>query len=280
MSQLRRLFSASALRRLAPTAGLVLFFLGGTASAQTLRNPPPAAAAPGQSWKDATYGTFCWIPPGRFLMGSKVGNDALPIHQVTISKGFWMGRYDVTQAQWEAVMASNPSFFKGPDRPVEHVSWDDCQMFIARLNAQGQGRFRLPTEAEWEYACRAGTTGFRYGPITAIVWTAYYFHRLNATHPVGELKPNDWGLYDMNGNVNQWCQDWYGPYPEGPATDPQGPPSGSGRVYRGGSWDYDADTVHSAARDWSEPDSRNDYIGLRLVRSLPEPGPVPSPAGH
>ncbi|OQB35532.1 MAG: Serine/threonine-protein kinase pkn1 [Candidatus Hydrogenedentes bacterium ADurb.Bin179] len=220
-----------------------------------------------------------WIPPGRFLMGSPGSeedrDDDETQHQVTIIWGFWLGKYEVTQAQWEKVMGNNPSEFKGnKNLPVESVSWEDCQEFIKRLNAHGEGMFRLPTEAEWEYACRAGsTTAYSFGDASSELYRyANYCDRANSnnlpwqdtahndgydkTAPVGSFKPNPWGLYDMHGNVWEWCQ------------DPIGPDSGSLRVRRGGCW-FNCEPVNcrSALRYRGEPGYRVDLLGFRLVAS-------------
>jgi len=214
-----------------------------------------------------------WIPPGTFTMGSPEreqgrDNDEKE-HRVTLTKGFWMGRYEVTQEQWQAVMGSNPSEFKGAKHPVEQISWDDCQTFVKKLNERlqtadsRQQTFRLPTEAEWEYACRAGTTEPYAGDLDAMGW--YDKISESKTHPVGRKQPNDWGLYDMHGNVWEWCQDRGGDYPEGPVTDPQGAPSGSFRVFRGGSWDFIATGCRSANRLRYVPVYRYDDLGVRVV---------------
>ena len=177
---------------------------------------------------------FVWVPPGQFQMGSTSSesfSDERPVTQVRISRGFWMGKYEVTQAQWQAVMGSNPSHFTncGGDCPVERVSWEDVQEFIGKLNGRSGGRpYRLPTEAEWEYAARAGTTEDRYGDLGAIAW--HNSNSRDTTHPVGEKAANAWGLHDMLGNVLEWVQDWFGSYPGGSVTDPTGPGSGSYRV--------------------------------------------------
>lgn len=225
-----------------------------------------------------------WCPPGTFMMGSPSGEDGRwddeTRHEVTLTKGFWMGKYEVTQAQWEAVMGSNPSFFKNAGRtvPVECVSWDDCQEFVRRLNARiPGGRFRLPTEAEWEYACRAGTTtAFHYGNVldasmANFVGNYPYGNGRKGEYrvkpmPVGSFRPNDWGLYDMHGNVQEWCADWYGEYPSGSVTDPLGSGSGSSRILRGGSWDINARHCRSANRNRSTPGFRFSNLGLRLAR--------------
>jgi formylglycine-generating enzyme required for sulfatase activity len=208
-----------------------------------------------------------WIPPGSFIMGSDRGEaDERPVHRITISGGFFIGSCEVTQAQWEAAMASNPSSFKGKDRPVENVSWNDAQKFIRRLNDLNDGHsYRLPTEGEWEYACRAETTGDFAGDLDSMAW--YAGNSGNQTHPVGTKQPNAWGLFDMHGNVSEWCEDFYDEhsYRVGPSTDPSGPLSGEYRVLRGGSWDIDASLARSATRYWDVPDYRNGSNGFRVV---------------
>ena len=228
----------------------------------------------GESWTNSLGMEFTWIPAGRFLMGSpedEEGRDADELqHEVRISEGFWMGRYEVTQGEWEAVTGANPSFFKdcGPSCPVDRVSWFDMDEFIKRLNGRESGkgyRYRPPTEAEWEYAARAGTTGARHGEVGSIAW-----HQDNSgleTHPVGRKRANAWGLHDMLGNVWEWTGDWYGRYPSGSVTDPQGPSTGSGRVHRGGSWGSGAERVRSANRGGGSPGTRGRNFGFRLVRT-------------
>ncbi|NLN02440.1 MAG: SUMF1/EgtB/PvdO family nonheme iron enzyme, partial [Lentisphaerae bacterium] len=226
-----------------------------------------------------------WCPPGTFMMGSPSGEAGRwyddTQHRVTLTKGFWMGKYEVTQAQWEAVMGSNPSYFKNAGRsaPVEQVSWDDCQEFVRKLNVRVPGGgFRLPTEAEWEYACRAVTsTVFQYdNDLDASMANFNGNYRYGngrkgeyrlKTLPVGSFRPNVWGLYDMHGNVWEWCQDWHGEYPSGSVTDPAGPGSGSNRVYRGGGWYCFARGCRSACRSRGDPGDRVIYLGLRLARS-------------
>ncbi|MBR3582027.1 MAG: formylglycine-generating enzyme family protein [Kiritimatiellae bacterium] len=201
-----------------------------------------------------------WCPPGTFTMGSH--RDA---HQVTLTEGFWMGKTEVTQAQWESVMGNNPSCFKGDNRPVESVSWNDCQQFCQKTGLQ------LPTEAQWEYACRAGNTGEYAGTGNLDDMGWYDDNSGRGTHPVETKQPNAWGLYDMHGNVWECCADWYGDYPSGAVTDPQGPSSGSGRVLRGGSWDRDASYCTSAYRySYLYPSNAYNNIGFRLVRTLSE----------
>jgi formylglycine-generating enzyme required for sulfatase activity len=208
------------------------------------------------------------IPAGTFLMG---GEREPPVHEVTLTRPFHIGRVPVTQAQWGAVMGTNPSAFPGPDRPVEQVSWDDCRAFLERLNASGEGTFRLPTEAEWEYACRAGGTGrFCFGDdegeLGAHAW--YGDNSDGQTQPVGLKLPNAWGLHDIHGNVWEWCQDWWDDYVDGPATDPlaaQPPPLIRARVFRGGCWRGGADFAESAHRGGRGSAYRASILGLRLV---------------
>ncbi|MCQ2394228.1 MAG: SUMF1/EgtB/PvdO family nonheme iron enzyme [Kiritimatiellae bacterium] len=215
---------------------------------------------------------FVWCPPGSFTMGSPTDEDELgddeTQHPVTLTKGFWMGQYEVTQAQWRSVMGDNPSNFRGDDdRPVERVSWEDCQKFVEKCNAVVKNvRFVLPTEAQWEYACRAGSTGpfAGTGDLAEMGWCSY--NGGEKTHPVGQKKPNAWNLYDMHGNVCEWCADWYGTY-EGDSTDPTGPASGESRVLRGGGWDNGTRDCRSASRNWFRPGCRYYDIGFRLLCS-------------
>ena len=232
--------------------------------------------------------TFVLIPAGTFTMGSPPDEPGRwgaerPQHQVTLTQPFYMQQTEVTQSQWEAVMGSNPSDFSGcPSCPVEKVSWDDVQTYISYMNARGEGTYGLPTEAQWEYAARAGsTTAFYNGGITfysdmydcnydgnlaAIGW--YCDNSNSQTHPVAQKTPNAWGLYDMSGNVFEWCQDWFSSsyYDSNPSTDPVGPSSGSYRVLRGGGWSYSAKNCRSAFRNRSSPDYRSYHIGFRLKR--------------
>jgi formylglycine-generating enzyme required for sulfatase activity len=218
---------------------------------------------------------FALIPAGEFQMGSISGYDnERPVHTVRISKPFYLGHHEVTQGQWEAVMGNNPSRFKGDaNRPVETVSWEEVQKFIEKLNAkEGGTKYRLPTEAEWEYTARAGsTTAYSFGDDSGQLSKYAWFgaNAGNTTHPVGQLQPNAWGLYDMYGNVWEWVQDWYGAYAAEPVTDPQGPASGSGRVIRGGSWRDDAGYCRSAYRGSDAPGYRYDHLGFRLLRMAP-----------
>ena len=202
-----------------------------------------------------------YCAPGLFLMG----NPRKGGQQVTISKGFWLGKYEVSQAQWKSVMGDNPSHFKGNDKPVDSVTWDDCQSFIKKVNNRLKCESRLPTEAEWEYACRAGTT-WDYGGTGQLDGMGWYDGNSGqTTHSIGKKSANSWGFYDMHGNVWEWCFDWEGPLMYG--TDPNGPPSGSRRVLRGGSWSYNADCSKSFNRGRNFPNAVCEDFGFRLCMS-------------
>jgi formylglycine-generating enzyme required for sulfatase activity len=198
------------------------------------------------------------------------GDDEKPAHRVRITRSFELGKYEITQAQWDVVMGANPSEFKGPDRPVEQVSWNDIQDFLRRLNGRNDGyRYRLPTEAEWEYAARAGTTGPYYGDLDAIAW--YGRNSGNQTHSVGGKQPNPWGLYDMIGNVWEWCQDWYTndwyqKSAKSPAVDPRGPANGEYRVMRGGSWYQYLWFLRVSSPFRERPGGRYRHTGFRCLR--------------
>ena len=251
------------------------------------RHPLAEGVAPAwaSAWGEDVFGAWTafelegveqrmrWIPPGRFRMGSPEDEpgrweDEGPQHEVTLTRGFWLGETAVTQELWGAVMGSNPSSFQDdPQRPVEQVSWEDCRAFFeaAERLLPGLG-LRFPTEAEWEYACRAGTTA-RYAFGDEISKEQANFES-DETVPARRYPPNPWGLYEMHGNVYEWCQDfWQDRYRPGAVVDPSGPDESAGRVIRGGSWFHDARLVRSAYRNWYEPDVRNDYLGLRLARS-------------
>ncbi|WP_211364168.1 formylglycine-generating enzyme family protein [Propionivibrio limicola] len=258
---------------------------------------PLAGHAAERPLKNSVGMEFVLIPAGSFLMGSPdddkdANRDEKPQHRVTISRPFHLGRYEVTQAQWEAVMSSNPftlprsnSFYhlpgmaerlRKPDNPAT-VSWNDAQEFITRLNQkEGHARYRLPTEAEWEYAARAGTTTpYSFGPdarnLSRYAWFDEDFET-GSTHAVGQKEPNAWGLYDMHGNVWEWTQDGYGEryYAESPAADPTGPTTRSGNwgcVVRGGSWHVSGNGWRSASRRHYAPDYRGISVGFRLART-------------
>jgi len=217
-----------------------------------------------------------FVEGGTFMMGCDLEcfNCCMkwekPAHQVTVD-GFYIGKYEVTQAQWKAVMGSNPSNFKGDNLPVESVSWDEVQEFIGKLNAQTGKHYRLPTEAEWEFAARGGnkSKGYKYsGSNTAdhVAWHTY--NSKDKTHTVGTKSPNELGIYDMSGNVYEWCNDWYANYSSDAQTNPQGPSTGSFRVGRGGGWiDYPV-RASVSNRIHGTTDDRDPGIGFRLARSL------------
>ncbi len=226
-----------------------------------------------------------WCPPGTFLMSSPPDEaerrDDETQHEVTLTKRFWIGKYPVTQAQWKAVMKNNPSRFKGtfllegnPRHPVEQVRWHDAAEFCRSISS-AQWTYRLPTEAEWEYACRAGTTGQfnAFGATADLAWISKNSDK--KTHPVGQKKPNAWGLYDMHGNVWEWCQDWRGEYPPGPTTDPNGSPSGTHRVNRGGSFRNSPTGCRSAYRGGAPALLRDSNLGFRVAAVL-----VPASTGR
>ncbi|PIQ28046.1 formylglycine-generating enzyme family protein [bacterium (Candidatus Blackallbacteria) CG17_big_fil_post_rev_8_21_14_2_50_48_46] len=238
----------------------------------SLPSASPSAAEPVESSEklEAQLGfKFVSVPAGSFAMGdSKDG----PVHQVTLSQGFQLQNTELTQAQWQAVMGTNPSFSKGDNLPVESVSWNDIQSFLTQLNAKTQGGYRLPTEAEWEYASRAGsTTAYACGEdescLAEMAW--YIPNAKEMSHPVGQLKPNAWGLYDMHGNISEWVQDRYAPYTEGAQTQPMGPEKGDYRIQRGGHWGTYADRCRSASRQYGDPGGSDRNLGFRLARSLP-----------
>ena len=193
-----------------------------------------------------------------------------PAHRVTLTQPFYMGKYDVTQEQYQGVIGTNPSNFPGKDNPVEVVSWDDAQAFCKKVTEQTKDGVRLPTEAEWEYACRAGTTTDFYSgdmdsDLDRVAW--YAANSKRTPHPVGRKEPNTFGLYDMHGNVWQWCLDLWDEnyYVKSPTENPLGPDHGAARVMRGGSWRYIPVGCRSARRDWLDPDRRSYLIGFRVV---------------
>ncbi|MDD3913704.1 MAG: formylglycine-generating enzyme family protein [Bacteroidales bacterium] len=222
------------------------------------------------------------VQGGTFTMGctSEQGSDCYgsekPSHRVTVSS-FYIGKYEVTQKLWEAVMGNNPSGFKGGNLPVEKVSWNDCQEFIRKLNSKTGKTFRLPTEAEWEYAARGGnkSNGYKYSGSNTLrdvawfgQWNGNTYDNGNSgekTHSVGSKSPNELGIYDMSGNVYEWCQDWYGDYSSGSQTNPTGPSSGSSRVLRGGSWFNYARYCRVSNRNYDYPDCRYFNDGFRLI---------------
>jgi len=236
--------------------------------------------------------TLVLIPPGEFMMGSPdsdsdAGSNWKPQHKVKITKPFYLGVCEVTQAEYETVMGKNPSWFSkgrggaeevsGEDtsgHPVDNVSWDDAVKFCRELSAKEGKTYRLPTEAEWEYACRAATTtrySFGDDPASLGQFAWYEDNSDQKTHPVGEKKPNAWGLHDMHGNLREWCADFFGSdyYAVSPTDDPMGPETGSYRVSRGGSWNYIARYCGSSSRERDEPSYRLHLLGFRVVADLP-----------
>ncbi len=241
-------------------------------------------------WMGFTYKgvrqDFRWIEPGKFLMGSpedEPERDSSDVwaetqHEVALTQGFWLADTTVTQALWEAVMGDNPSHFKGENRPVDQVSWEDAQRFIAKMNGmKAELKLCLPTEAEWEYCCRAGTTTpFYFGEQISSELVNFDGNNpynkgrkseyREKTVEVKSLPPNDWGLYEMHGNLWEWCQDWLGDYPAEPLVDPQGAEAGSRRVLRGGSWISFGRFCRSAFRFGDGPSVGYDSYGFRLAR--------------
>jgi formylglycine-generating enzyme required for sulfatase activity/Tfp pilus assembly protein PilF len=232
------------------------------------RQSQPGSAMQSKALRDLMK-TFVRIPAGEFLMGSQsAGNDESPVHRVRISNPFEMGKYELTQGEWEALMGSNPSDFKGTTFPIDNVSWEDVQAFIKRLNALDNSYiYRLPTEAEWEYACRAGSTGDYAANLDEIGW--YSNNSDFKVHSVGQKQPNAWGLYDMHGNVSEWCQDFFdfAYYGNSPSIDPQGPPSGGLRVIRNGDWGLSEFYSRSSSRSGFPPGNRYQRLGFRLLRT-------------
>jgi len=230
------------------------------------------------------------VPAGEFMMGNPFAaercvrelggtvaryNKQKPEHRVRLTRPFWLGKGEVTQQQWQAVMGTNPSAVKAPRHPVDGVSWLDCQAFVKRLNERVPGGgFRLPTEAEWEAACRAGSSGFYCFGNDPRELPAYGWHKANAErkpHPVMTRKPNAWGLHDLHGNVAEWCADCYGRYPADMQTDPRGPGTGTQRVLRNGDWPGDASLCISAHRHGLAADARGPSRGFRIARSVRRP---------
>ncbi len=220
------------------------------------------------------------VQGGTFTMGgtSEQGREAYdsekPAHKVTLST-YYIGETEVTQALWTAVMGDNPSYLKGDERPVDHVSWDDCQKFVSRLSQLTGKKFRMPTEAEWEFAARGGSKSVSYkysgaNEIDAVAWQWDNAGSKGGTmdygsHVVKNKKPNELGIYDMSGNMWEWCSDWWGEYSDAPQTNPQGAAEGSVRVCRGGGWGDHPEVCRTSTRKNSDPDSRNSNLGLRLV---------------
>lgn len=223
--------------------------LRGVRAGQTETNPTDALV-------------YVWIPPGSFVMGCSPGDrdcarDERPNVQVTLGAGFWIGQTPVTQEAYQRVTGRSPGYFKGAAFPADSMSWDEAQSYC-----QATG-MRLPTEAEWEYAARAGSPANRYGDLDQIAW--YGINSGDRTHDTMQKRPNAWGLYDMLGNVWEWTADWYGPYPGGSVNDPRGPASGKIRVLRGGSWGNGPAFVRVSVRSGNEPENRSNVVGFRCA---------------
>jgi formylglycine-generating enzyme required for sulfatase activity len=268
------------IRNLCTVASVVLAALGSVTLATAQQSTPAGGnrkSLPKEYTADLGGGVkleMVLIPAGEFLMGSPdsergAANDEKPQHRVRITQPFYMGKYPVTQEQWTAVMGDNPSHFKGAKNPVEWVSWEDCLRFLRRLNEKaGGGKWQFPTEAQWEYACRAGSTtiycfGNEESGLDDYGW--YDKNSGGKSHPVGEKKPNAWGLYDMNGSIWQWVLDWYDPayYAHSPTDDPAGPATGTERVSHGGSWASPARSARSANHGRIEADHHGSHLGFR-----------------
>ena len=222
------------------------------------------------SWKEEVFDLgkdvkleMILIPAGKFKMGDPRKN-----YEVTLTKLFYIGTYEVTQDQWEEVMGKNPSRIKGAKLPVTQVSWNDCQGFIKKLNAKTDGGFRLPTEAEWEYSCRAGTTTtYSFGDKITLQDANYADSKIGKPVAVGSYKPNAFGLYDMHGNVWEWCEDWGAGHPAGAVTDPKGAATGERRVLRGGSFYLFESSARSSFRSYLTPSDQLNGLGFRLAKT-------------
>ncbi|MBQ5664045.1 MAG: formylglycine-generating enzyme family protein [Bacteroidaceae bacterium] len=243
--------------------------ISGIPSGWTVSEPTPEPAENVVTVNGVSF-KMVSVKGGTFNMGSTSGeSDEKPVHSVTLSD-YAIGETEVTQELWRAVMGTNPSEFKGDKKPVERVSWNDCQTFITKLNQLTGGKFRLPTEAEWEFAARGGveSKGYTYSGSNRIGDVAWYSENSSSkTHDVGTKAANELGIYDMSGNVYEWCQDFFisSYYSSSPQNNPTGPSSGSGRVSRGGSWGYAATFCRSSCRDSYSPSIARNFIGLRLA---------------
>jgi formylglycine-generating enzyme required for sulfatase activity len=240
---------------------------------------PAILFSPAQELTNDIGMPFKLIPAGSFEMGSPLGSDEQPVHHVQIIQSFYMGQYEVTQAQWQTVMNRTIETQRdqfdttwamrgiGPDYPAYYVSWINVKTFIRRMNdLEGTSLYRLPTEAEWEYAYRAGNSEDVVVDLNAKAW--YINNSGEQTNRIGQKLPNAWGLYDMHGNVWEWCQDWYANYTAEPQTDPAGPNTGECRIVRGGCWLMDADGCRAADRVGGNPVRGNSSMGFRLVREI------------
>ena len=251
---------------------LGLLSINGCSKSNDSEEDTPTVPVEFKTFKETVNGVsfeMVAVKGGSFMMGSNDGNDdEKPVHRVTVSD-FYMGKTEVTQALWKAVMGNNPSYYKGDNLPVEQVSWDDAQEFIKELNRLTKKKYRLPTEAEWEFAAGGGSTNRTKWAGTDVEssvgnYAWYYSNSGYQTHDVATKLPNSLGLYDMSGNVWEWCNDWYGDYSANDQENPIGPSSGSYRVVRGGSWDYVLSDCRVAGRYGIRPVGRNDDLGFRL----------------
>jgi sulfatase modifying factor 1 len=267
---------------------LVLVIIMGVAAFSLAAKGPEAEASELKTIQNSVGMTFVLVPAGSFLMGSPPDepfrNKDEVLHKVTLTKSFYIQTTEVTEAQWRALMGRK--WFgrrEGGNLPVVKVSWYDCMEFVEKLNRLGEGRYRLPTEAEWEYACRAGSqAAYTWGKTIDCTQAMFGNNSSDSQDcldyagkqglptdgpaPVKSYPPNGWGIYDMHGNVWEWCLDWYGDYPSDSVTDPKGPPSGSYKVRRGGSWFKTASLCRSANRNFGHLASRYATLGFRLVR--------------
>lgn len=286
------------------SAGLNLFLIGALVIGGTARSAPELKKELALDLGGGVTMEFVLIQPGSFIMGSDKESTlratggkqesgylgAQPAHKVTITQPFYLGKYEVTQEQWQSVMGNNPTYYPthmGARNPVECISWEDCQEFLTKLNEKTRLaekvtglKAELPTEAQWEYACRAGSTSdYHHGDSEADLgeYAWYQGNSSNKTHPVGEKKPNAWGLYDMHGNLWEWCHDLYGPYESGDQTDPTGAPNGTERVWRGGSWHYGAHLCRSADRSFHcVPSLRRNRCGARVALNFSNGATAPA----
>ena len=258
---------------------LLLIFHDSKLHAQ-VESRPEDSPQPINAYSNATYESglafeldMVYVKGDTFSMGSNEGAyDERPVHTVKVNS-FLISKYEVTQEQWASIMGYNPSLFSDCAKcPVEGVSWEDTQVFLSRLNEKTGMSYRLPTEAEWEYAARGGqkALGYKYAGSDWLHAVAWFEENAEArTHPVGSRNPNELGLYDMSGNVWEWCQDWYhyDTYRMGQKDNPEGPRNGDYRVVRGGSWFFLPDSMRCSSRDYGTPEMQYGNIGLRLVRS-------------
>ncbi len=264
-----------------PCALTILVCLTGTLIGCSSESPPPPKDVPKQAakdgWKDPYTGIeFVYVQGGTFQMGDFVGDgsfDERPVHEVTVSD-YYIAKHEVTQAQWEKLMGDNPSEFDGANNPVDSVSWNEIQAFIKALNGKSGQRYRLPTEAEWEYAARSGGKREKWAgtndenQVGEYAW--YLDNSDQQSHPVGTKKPNGLGIHDMSGSLWEWVHDWYDLYPSTAQTDPKGPDQGKWgyRTYRGGAWDYIPLIVSVFNRSGHVPDYKRPWIGFRLAKDV------------